>query len=153
MVASDSRYFPRVVHRDKSRSRCQRFSAVPGLLEFISDQSAARDTFRDNIRKRNSSISFTSMGVNSNLDLANAQDGVCTYRLQGAVVHELGPLLSRPRRTKMLAAKECFPMFSKAFGYEISKQYWRGPSNFAVCTRIPEGVKQSMGLTRILRLR
>ncbi|KAK3804543.1 MAG: hypothetical protein JOS17DRAFT_693239, partial [Linnemannia elongata] len=67
----------------------------PGLLEFISDQSPAGDAFRDNIRKYNSALSFTSMGVTTDLDLASARDGVYTYRIQGAVVHELGSLRAR----------------------------------------------------------
>ncbi|KAK5805645.1 hypothetical protein F5H01DRAFT_268272, partial [Linnemannia elongata] len=79
----------------QGRVHAPQISANPTLLEFISDQSAAGNAFRNNIRKYNSALSFTSMGVTTDLDLANAREGVYTYRIQGAVVHEVGPLRAR----------------------------------------------------------
>jgi hypothetical protein len=65
---------------------------------MVGDQTNVGETFRVNIRKYNSALSFTSMGVIYDKDLANAREGVYTYRIQGAVVHEMGPL--RPEEGK-----------------------------------------------------
>ena len=79
----------------QGRVKVPEVAAEPGLLEMISDQSPEGVAFRHNVRKYNSALSFTSMGVTVDKNLASAQDGVYTYRIQGAVMHELGPLRAR----------------------------------------------------------
>ena len=43
--------------------------------------------FRSNIRMYNSSLSFTSFGVNLDLNLANSRTGSYTFRIQGSPYH------------------------------------------------------------------
>jgi len=61
----------------------------PHILRLLT--SNAR--FRQDIRKYNSVLSFTSIGVNLDQRLANQTQGVYTFRIQGAVVHKIGSLL------------------------------------------------------------
>ena len=77
--------------------------AYPTLFDIMSDQSAIGTTIRNNTRKYNVALSLTSMGVSIDKDLANGYDGVYTYRIQGALVHELGSLRAQPREPSKFA--------------------------------------------------
>ena len=76
----------------QGRVKVPEIEADPTLLEMISNLSTMGSEFRRNIRKYNSVLSFTSMGVTVDLELANACQGVYTFRIQGAVVHEMSTL-------------------------------------------------------------
>ncbi|KMS98139.1 hypothetical protein BVRB_4g095260 [Beta vulgaris subsp. vulgaris] len=72
------------------------------LLDLFSDQSDNGIHFRENIRKYNHVFAFTSMGVEIDDELANARQGVYTYRAQMSIYHRIGGLLplnsnDRPR--------------------------------------------------------
>ncbi|KAK3806100.1 MAG: hypothetical protein J3Q66DRAFT_267060, partial [Benniella sp.] len=66
---------------------------APGLLELIAGETNDSRTFRSKIRLYNSALSFTSMGVNVDRELANGREGVYTFRVCGTVVHKIGSLL------------------------------------------------------------
>ena len=85
----------------------------PILLEMFNDQTPAGKDFRKNIRKYNSALSFTSMGVTVDKDLANDREGVYTYRIQGAVVHEMG---------RLQAVEGQKPKFAQIFFYGPEEQ-------------------------------
>jgi len=65
---------------------------------FTSGGNEGQD-FRDNIRAYNSLFAFTSMGVILDDSLANARQGVYTFRAQGSVYHSIGDLLPRDAST------------------------------------------------------
>ncbi|KMT19458.1 hypothetical protein BVRB_1g010880 [Beta vulgaris subsp. vulgaris] len=72
------------------------------LLDLFSDQSDNGIHFRENILKYNHVFAFTSMGVEIDDELANARQGVYTYRAQMSIYHRIGGLLplnsnDRPR--------------------------------------------------------
>lgn len=79
----------------KGRVSIPEIAPEPRLLEFISEQSRMGEAFRRCIRKYNAALSFTSMGVKVDEQLADGREGVYTFRIQGAVVHELGALRAR----------------------------------------------------------
>ena len=49
---------------------------TPGVLELIAGETNDSRTFRSKIRSYNSALSFTSMGVNVDRELANGREGV-----------------------------------------------------------------------------
>ncbi len=55
------------------------------LKELLRDQ-----TFKQNIRKYNQGLAFTSTGANVDQTLANQRAGVYTYRIQGELMHQIG---------------------------------------------------------------
>ncbi|KAG9319383.1 hypothetical protein KVV02_002733 [Mortierella alpina] len=87
----------------KGQVKVPEIKASDRLLEMLSESTRAGKAFRDCIRKYNSALSFTSMGVNSDKDLANVREGVYTYRIQGAVVHEIGQLRPRDGEQRLFA--------------------------------------------------
>jgi hypothetical protein len=66
---------------------------LPRLLDLVSGTARENKNFRQNVRKINAALSFTSMGVKLNNELANARNGVYTYQIHGVVVHRMGSLL------------------------------------------------------------
>jgi len=70
---------------------------VPLLLQnLFSGQDNIAKHFRDNIRLYNSAFTFTSVGVRFDHELANANTGVYTFRVQGSFYHRIGQLLPEP---------------------------------------------------------
>ena len=68
----------------------------PDLLAHLLTAGDARGrAFRDNIRAYNSALSFASLGVNLDKQLANAKRGVYTFRIHGTVHHYIGQLMPR----------------------------------------------------------
>ncbi|XP_021742949.1 uncharacterized protein LOC110709046 [Chenopodium quinoa] len=63
------------------------------LLSLYTDQTPIGVDFRHNLRKLNHIHAFTSMGVHIDESLANAQQGVYTFRAQGSIYHKIGGLL------------------------------------------------------------
>jgi hypothetical protein len=47
------------------------------------------------IRSYNQVLAFTSLGANIDKELANAQDGVYTFRIQGELYHQIGELMPK----------------------------------------------------------
>ncbi|XP_057250132.1 uncharacterized protein LOC104897172 [Beta vulgaris subsp. vulgaris] len=73
---------------------------------LYSDQGEDGEHFRLNIRKYNHVFAFTSMGVVIDDELADARQGVYTYRAHGSIYHRIGGLLplnsnDRPRFLQM----------------------------------------------------
>ncbi|XP_056685561.1 uncharacterized protein [Spinacia oleracea] len=78
------------------------FPLSSDMLDLYSDQWEYGAHFRQNIRKYNHVFSFTSMGVHLDDELANARQGVYTFRAQGSIYHRIGGFLplnegDRPR--------------------------------------------------------
>ncbi|KAK3815381.1 MAG: hypothetical protein J3Q66DRAFT_284437 [Benniella sp.] len=65
---------------------------IPRLLELMSGDTEESKELRFKLRLCNSALSFTSMGVKYDKGLANAKQGVYTFRINGAVVHKMGSL-------------------------------------------------------------
>ena len=59
--------------------------------------------FRDHIRSYNTALGFASLGVNLNKELANAKEGVYTFRIHGMVHHSIGQLLPREGQPRAFA--------------------------------------------------
>jgi hypothetical protein len=66
---------------------------IPRVVELLGGTTRVCVHFRKNIRKYNSVLSFTSMGVNYDKALANGRQGVYTFRICGQVVHKISPFL------------------------------------------------------------
>ena len=64
------------------------------------------------IRAYNQVLAFTSLGANIDEDLANARDGVYTFRIQGELYHQIGGLM--PRNTNQL------PTFAQIYFYDTN---------------------------------
>lgn len=77
----------------------------PELLEIFSDSSAEGRHFRQHIRSYNHVLSFTSMGVHIDEDVAATGRGIYSFRAQGAIYHKIGGFYptegSRPRFLQM----------------------------------------------------
>lgn len=65
----------------------------PQVMELLWGISAPYKIFHQSTQKFNSSLSFTSMGVSLDHELANAAWGSYTFQIQGQVVHRIGSLL------------------------------------------------------------
>ncbi|CAG8655944.1 6445_t:CDS:1, partial [Acaulospora morrowiae] len=67
---------------------------IPPLLQhlFTSQDDIAKD-FHDKIRFYNSAFTFASVGVRFDRELANAKNGIYTFRVQGSFYHRIGLLL------------------------------------------------------------
>jgi len=53
------------------------------------------EPYVNQIRAYNQILAFTSLGANIDENLANACDGVYTFRIQGALYHQIGGLMPR----------------------------------------------------------
>ena len=65
---------------------------VPSILDMLTGGTNAHSLCRQDIRKYNSSLAFTSHGAKLDRDLANQGRGVYTFRIQGSVYHSHGSL-------------------------------------------------------------
>ncbi|CAI2183066.1 13215_t:CDS:2 [Funneliformis geosporum] len=59
-------------------------------------------------RAYNQVLAFTSLGVNLDKELANAKKEVYTFRIQGALYHQIGSLMPRYNDEKLLFAQIYF---------------------------------------------
>lgn len=79
----------------------QRPTTPQRILDLYIDQTELGTHFRSNIRSYNNAFAFPSMGANIDQNLANATNGVYSYRVQGSVYHSIGSSLlmdgMRPR--------------------------------------------------------
>ena len=57
----------------------------------------SNESYVKSIRSYNYMLAFTSIQVDVNKELANAREGVYTYRIQGGLYHQIGGLM--PRQT------------------------------------------------------
>ena len=62
----------------------------PEIADLLKGSNNTSREFRSNIRMYNSSLSFTSFGVNLDLNLANSRTGSYTFRIQGSPYHLIG---------------------------------------------------------------
>lgn len=60
------------------------------IANLLRGETVESIEFRKHIRSYNSSLSFTSFGVNLDLNLANNQSGSYTFRIQGSPYHLIG---------------------------------------------------------------
>ncbi|CAI2195237.1 9965_t:CDS:1, partial [Funneliformis geosporum] len=75
------------------------------LIQINSDSD---ESFVTHIRAYNQILAFTSLGVNLDKELANAKKGVYTFRIQGALYHQIGDLILRYNDDKPLFAQIYF---------------------------------------------
>uniref|UniRef100_U9UV61 Helitron helicase-like domain-containing protein n=1 Tax=Rhizophagus irregularis (strain DAOM 181602 / DAOM 197198 / MUCL 43194) TaxID=747089 RepID=U9UV61_RHIID len=77
----------------------------------------------DSIRAYNSIFAFTSLGANIDEDLANAKEGVYTFRIQGALYHRIGGLMPKENYP---------PAFAQIYFYDsnMDNQLKRRQENF-----------------------
>lgn len=78
------------------------------IMKLIRDE-----TFFRNIRKYNSAMAFASMRCNLDHTLANAKNGVFTFRISGQIMHKIGPVF--PTNNKE-------PAFSQIYFYDPEMQ-------------------------------
>ena len=71
--------------------------ASPTLYTFLTTKDANNTPYVDKIRAYNSILAFTSLGANIDEELANAREGVYTFRIQGALYHQIGGLLPKDK--------------------------------------------------------
>lgn len=76
---------------------CRGKSVLPSLqstpseiADYLKSNDIISKEFRKNIRLYNSSLCFTSFGVNLDLNLANNRSGAYTFRIQGSPYHLVG---------------------------------------------------------------
>ena len=69
------------------------------LYDFLTSNDPTNSPYVDNIRAYNSVLAFTSLGANFDQELANAKEGVYTFRIQGALYHRIGGL--KPKEDTM----------------------------------------------------
>src|SRR3954463_7155762 len=70
--------------------------APPILYQLLtSNDPNTNEPYVDNIRAYNSVLAFTSLGANIDEDLANAREGVYTFRIHGALYHRIGGLMPK----------------------------------------------------------
>ena len=85
-------------HRPEFQLCCYRGKSVlPSLqstpseiADYLKSNDVISKEFRKNIRLYNSSLCFTSLGVNLDLNLANNRSGSYTFRIQGSPYHLVG---------------------------------------------------------------
>ena len=78
--------------------------ATPDLLLHLLTATDSRGkAFRDHIRSYNTALGFASLGVNLVRELANAKEGVYTFRIHGMVHHSIGQLLPREGQPRAFA--------------------------------------------------
>ena len=65
---------------------------VPAIIDMLTGASRQSAKFRQDIRRYNSALAFTSCGVNRDRRYADSTRGVYTFRIQGAVHHFQGSL-------------------------------------------------------------
>lgn len=79
----------------------EQVNAPPELLEIFSENSTEGRHFREHIRSYNHVLSFTSMGVHIDENVAATGRGIYSFRVQGAIYHKIGGFYpnegSRPR--------------------------------------------------------
>ena len=73
------------------------------LLHMLTATDSRGKAFRDHIRSYNIALSFASLGVNLDKELANAKKGVYTFRIHGMVHHSIGQLLPREGHPRAFA--------------------------------------------------
>ena len=148
---------PFSIYCPQGRVQVPEIATGPGHLKFISDQSAAGNTFS---RPHSTKQLFSILHIHGGLipiliwqmhEMVCAAalcvryvHTACTYGIQRVFVHERGPVhrfISSTQTTKMPATYLFFPMFSKAFGLsrilksrrrqrEISKDAENGSTAF-----------------------
>ena len=65
----------------------------PEISQLLRGTDPASQHFRKYIRAYNSSLSFTSLGVNIDQTVANSNGGAYNFRIHGNVYHRIGSLL------------------------------------------------------------
>lgn len=68
----------------------------PQLPENLQNLYLSNEAFRNNIRKYNQLFAFTSMGADVDQRMANGNNGVYTFRVNGVLSHRIGSLLPAP---------------------------------------------------------
>ena len=89
------------------------------MYNFLTSTDPANQPYVDNIWAYNNVLAFTSLGVNFDQELANAKEGVYTFRIQGALYHRIGGL--KPKEDTTL------PAFAQIYFYDtnMNKQLQR----------------------------
>ena len=85
--------------------------ATPTLYNFlITNDPNTDEPFINHIRAYNQVLAFTSIRANIDEDLANAREGVYTFRIQGGLYHQVGGLM--PNNDK--------PKFAQIYFYDTN---------------------------------
>lgn len=61
-------------------------------MRLFTDDTEQAKEFRKNIRGYNSAFCFTSLGADFDHNLASSRDGCFTFRIQGSMYHNIGPI-------------------------------------------------------------
>ncbi|GAA0145957.1 hypothetical protein LIER_36229 [Lithospermum erythrorhizon] len=107
--------------KKETRGLCCRHGAIvlpkipvpDELLHLFDDQSAEGKLFRENIRSYNHIFAFTSISISLDENLANAQQGVYTFRAHGEIYRKIGNLL--------MSLGDC-PRFLQLYIYDIEHE-------------------------------
>ena len=89
---------------------------VPAIVDLFTGTSTRHTRFRLNSRKYNSSLAFTSCGINADPEHANMTRGVYTIRIQGSVHHFRGSLFPEEGQA---------PRFAQIYIYDDADQVAR----------------------------
>ena len=82
----------------------------PEMGDLLKGNDSVSKEFRSNIRMYNSSLSFTSFGVNLDLNLANSGNGSYTFRIQGSSYQLIGSAMPSDNAT---------PKFAQVYIFDI----------------------------------
>lgn len=89
-------------------------SPIPNVLrELYEGVHVLSGKFFEQIRGLNSALSFTSLGINLDKDLATSRHGIFTFRIHGAIYHNIGSLIPAPNN---------MPKFSQIYFYDIDHE-------------------------------
>ncbi|CAI2197384.1 19421_t:CDS:1, partial [Funneliformis geosporum] len=75
---------------------------------LIQNNPDSDEPFVTHIRAYNQVLAFISLGVNLDKEFANAKKGVYTFRIQGALYHQIGGLIPKYNDEKPLFAQIYF---------------------------------------------
>jgi hypothetical protein len=104
---------------------------TPLLKELLEDQNDTGKEFRQNIRGYNSSLAFTSIGVNIDRNLLQNTTGSYTFRIHGMFYHRIGSLIPNGGQ----------PKFAQIYIYDTANELSNRHANI-----------NSVNITTLLRL-
>ena len=89
-------------------------SPAPQYLHSLltTNDPTTNEPYVNQIRAYNQVLAFTSLGANIDENLANARDGIYTFRIQGALYHQIGSL--------MPSDENSLPSFAQIYFYDTN---------------------------------